>query len=73
MKVKDEHRTNPLSLQPGGGVVRVTFKNGEFRDYDKIKNPAAFNQQINKIATDVDNAGCIDWGEPDKGQYSDSE
>ena len=73
MKVKDEHRTNPLSLQPGGGVVRVTFKNGEFRDYDKIKNPAAFIQQINKIATDVDNAACIDWGEPDKGQYSDSE
>lgn len=73
MKVKDEHRTNPLSLQPGGGVVRVTFKNGEFRDYDKIKNPAAFIQQINKIATDVDNAVCIDWGEPDKGQYSDSE
>lgn len=73
MKVKDEHRTNPLSLEPGGGVVRVTFKNGEFRDYDKIKNPAAFIQQINKIATDVDNAVCIDWGEPDKGQYSDSE
>lgn len=73
MKVKDEHRTNPLSLQPGGGVVRVTFKNGTFRDYDKIKNPAAFIQQINKIATDVDNAVCIDWGEPDKGQYSDSE
>ena len=73
MKVKDEHRTNPLSLQPGGGVVRVTFKNGEFRDYDKIKNPAAFIQQINKIATDVDNAVCIDWGDPDKGQYSDSE
>ena len=73
MKVKDEHRTNPLSLQPGGGVVRVTFKNGEFRDYDKIKNPAAFIQQINKIATDVDNAVCIDWGEPDKGQYRDSE
>ena len=40
MKVKDEHRTNPLSLEPGGGVVRVTFKNGKFRDYDKIKNPA---------------------------------
>ncbi len=73
MNVKDEHRTNPLSLQPGGGVVRVTFKNGEFRDYDKIKNPAAFIQQINKIATDVESAVCIDWGEPDKGQYSDSE
>lgn len=73
MNVKDEHRTNPLSLQPGGGVVRVTFKNGQFRDYDKVKNPAAFINHINRIATDVESAVCIDWGEPDKGQYSDSE
>jgi len=73
MKVKDEHRTNPLSLEPGGGVVRVTFKNGKFRDYDKIKNPAAFINQIKKVGNDVQEATCIDWGEPDKGQYSDSE
>lgn len=73
MKVEDNHRTNPLSHQPGGGVVRVTFKNGQFRDYDKVKNPAAFMNQIKRVATDVAAVECINWGEPDKGQYSDSE
>lgn len=73
MKVKDEHRTNPLSNQPGGGVVRVTFKNGTFRDYDKIKNPPAFINQVKRVGNDVDTATCVDWGEPDKGQYSESE
>ena len=42
MKVKDEFRTNPLSHQPGGCTVRVTFKNGTHRDYDKVKKPMAF-------------------------------
>ena len=35
MKVADDYRTNPKSHQPGGVTVRVVFKNGDFRDYDR--------------------------------------
>tara|TARA_R110002050_G_scaffold242030_2_gene378394 strand:+ start:1045 stop:1299 length:255 start_codon:yes stop_codon:yes gene_type:complete len=42
MKVGDNHRTNPLSHKPGGGEVRITFVNGKYRDYDKVKYPQAF-------------------------------
>ena len=42
MKVGDNHRTNPLSHKPGGDEVRITFVNGKYRDYDKVKYPQAF-------------------------------
>jgi hypothetical protein len=40
--VKDEHRKNDLSLQPGGVTVTLVHKNGEKRIYDKIKNLHAY-------------------------------
>ena len=53
MKVGDEFRTNPLSQRPGGRVVRVTFKNGSHRDYDKIKHPESFIKKIWEIGNDI--------------------
>ena len=52
MKVGDNYRTNPLSHKPGGSTVRVTFKNGSVRDYDKVKHPKAFIKKILEIGND---------------------
>ena len=70
MKVKDEFRTNPLSHQPGGCTVRVTFKNGTHRDYDKVKKPQAFINAIQKVGNDVAECRIIDWDGPDKNHYT---
>ena len=59
MKVGDEFRTNPLSNVPGGSTVRVTFKNGSVRDYDKVKYPQSFINKILEIASDVESAKII--------------
>ena len=56
MKVGDEFRTNPLSNKPGGSTVRVTFKDGSWRDYDKVKHPKSFIKKILEIASDVKSA-----------------
>ena len=66
MKVKDEFRTNPLSHIPGGCTVRVTFKNGTHRDYDKVKKPMAFINAIQKVGNDVAECRILSWDEPDK-------
>ena len=70
MKVKDEFRTNPLSHQPGGCTVRVTFKNGKHRDYDKVKKPMAFINAIQKVGNDVVECRILSWDEPDKNHYT---
>jgi hypothetical protein len=44
--VKDEYRTNPLSLIPGGYTVMVEYKDGTILFYDKIKNPNAYIEMI---------------------------
>lgn len=49
IKVKDEHRTNPESLVPGGSLVETFTSNGVRLQYDKIKNPKAY---ISKISRD---------------------
>jgi len=59
MKVGDEFRTNPLSHKPGGSTVRVTFKNGAARDYDKVKHPESFIKKIWEIGNDIANAEVI--------------
>jgi len=59
MKVGDEFRTNPLSNKPGGSTVRVTFKNGSVRDYDKVKHPDSFINKILEIASDVKSAEIL--------------
>lgn len=46
-KVGDDHRTNPLSLRPGGSEVKV-YMNGETRIYDKVKSPVNYISTIAK-------------------------
>lgn len=45
-KVRDEYRTNPLSLRPGGYTICVEMLTGEVREYDKIKNPIAYMRTL---------------------------
>jgi len=44
--VKDEYRTNSLSLTPGGYTVMVEFKDGTILFYDKIKCPNAYIERV---------------------------
>ena len=46
MRVGDEYRINPLSLEPGGSVVTVVFNNGKTLEYDKIKSPRKYVARI---------------------------
>ncbi len=63
IKVKDEHRTNPESLVPGGSTVETYTSNGVRLQYDKIKNPKAYiakisrDPEIEKIYVD----GVLTW------------
>jgi hypothetical protein len=60
MRVGDDHRTNPLSLKPGGSTVRITFKNGDYRDYDKVKYPGAFIAKCLELDGDIETAVILD-------------
>jgi hypothetical protein len=44
--VKDEYRTNPLSLIPGGHEVTITYEDGFSQTYDKVKSPKAFVSKL---------------------------
>jgi hypothetical protein len=44
--VKDEYRTNPLSLEPGGHQVTVFYDNGSNFVYDKVKKPSSYIRNI---------------------------
>jgi hypothetical protein len=46
--VKDEFRTNELSLKPGGHKVTVSYANGYTRVYERVKNPMLYVQSIVK-------------------------
>jgi hypothetical protein len=37
-RVKDEHRSNELSVMPGGSEVKAFYANNTSLIYDKIKN-----------------------------------
>ena len=63
MQVGDQFRTNPLSHKPGGSTVRVIRRNGEVRDYDKVKYPDAFIRKILETDTDVVEAKVINTKE----------
>jgi hypothetical protein len=53
-KVGDEYRTNPLSHQPGGSVVRILFQStGNTRDYDKVKHPMSFIKRCYEMDPDI--------------------
>lgn len=50
LHVKDNYRTNPLSLQPGGSTVKAIHETGKVFVYDKVKSPGAY---IKRISTDI--------------------
>lgn len=47
--VRDQHRTNPKSLIPGGHVVSTVNRDGLILRYDKIKNPLAYISHISRL------------------------
>ena len=49
LRVTDNYRTNPLSLQPGGSTVKAIHETGKAFVYDKVKSPGAY---IKRIVTD---------------------
>ena len=46
INVKDQFRTNPLSHQPGGHTVNVTYEDGLTLVYDKVKKPGSYIRNI---------------------------
>jgi hypothetical protein len=48
LKVKDQYRTNPLSLTPGGSQVKIVHENGRSFIYDKVKNPINYIAYISR-------------------------
>lgn len=51
LRVEDSKRTNDLSLEPGGSIIRVEYGDGKNLIYDKIKNHVSY---INKVTLDPD-------------------
>jgi|688.fasta_scaffold65150_4 hypothetical protein len=49
VKVKDEYRTNPLSVEPGGHEVTVIHEGGKTFIYDKVKRPGAYIKGISSV------------------------
>ena len=50
LHVKDNYRTNPLSLQPGGSTVKAIHERGKVFVYDKVKRPGAYIKRMNTEA-----------------------
>ena len=46
--VKQKYRKNPLSLIDGGTEVKVTFINGDWLTYDKVKSPQRYIPTIKR-------------------------
>lgn len=69
IKVADEYRTNPLSIQPGGDEIRVYLMDGMVYTYDKIKSPAKYINRLefkdNIIRIDIN--GNRAWSSIDPG------
>lgn len=54
IQVDDRHRINPRSLVPGGTKVRIKLKNKTMCQYDKIKGPQSYvNQVLRNHGNDV--------------------
>jgi hypothetical protein len=49
LHVKDEHRTNELSIRPGGSTVKVCYEDGRSLVYDKVKKPHKYINSISKL------------------------
>lgn len=50
--VDNKYRTNPKSHIPGGGYVKVVYKDGTSRIYNKIKNIEAYISYILRYSND---------------------
>jgi hypothetical protein len=67
--VKDQYRTNELSLKPGGFNVKVIHENGRSFVYDKIKSPASYvayisrTENANGNITEIQIEGKTIWKE----------
>lgn len=46
LRVKDNYRTNELSLEPGGHEVTVIHESGKSFVYDKVKRPGMYIKSI---------------------------
>ena len=46
IKVDDQHRTNELSLTPGGGIVKILHDDGKILIYDKIKHVKSYVDSV---------------------------
>ena len=65
-RVQDQYRTNALSHIEGGVEVKIHYKDGEVRIYDKVKNPKRYIRSIaHKIKVEniyrIDVNGEIFW------------
>jgi|688.fasta_scaffold309103_1 hypothetical protein len=69
IKVADEYRTNPLSIQPGGDEIKVYLMDGMVYTYDKIKSPAKYINRLefkdNIVRIDIN--GKQAWASIDPG------
>jgi hypothetical protein len=73
IKVNDQYRRNPLSLEPGGVDVTVVLRDGFRLIYDKIKNPAKYVGKLHNresiISIEID--GQVVWDESDPEKFWD--
>jgi len=63
IKVGDSFRTNDLSRQPGGSVVRVVYSDGPDRIYDKVKSVEQYTASLKKRANiaEIHVNGSLYW------------
>jgi hypothetical protein len=55
MRNLNKYQKSPLSLEPGGDTVKVTFKNGGVRIYHNIKDVSAYTAKvISESERDID-------------------
>jgi hypothetical protein len=60
LKVTDQHRTNELSLTPGGGTVKILHEDGRLLVYDKVKSVRSYVSAALKRDTTIVQIWCDD-------------
>ena len=69
IRVADEYRTNPLSVEPGGDEVTVYTRDGRIRTYDKVKSPQKYiaNLHFEEDIVRIDINGESAWTSQEPG------
>lgn len=69
IRVADEYRTNPLSVEPGGDEVTVYTRDGRIRTYDKVKSPQKYiaNLHFKEDIVRIDINGESAWTSQEPG------